>query len=186
MTIDRQNLLLAIPALAIVAVIAGLVLHWNAAPPPAPTIAPTAIVEPDYFMRDAVIARYQADSELEYRLRAARLEHYPDDTARLTDVEVRRMPGPWTLRAGRGELPPGFDELILHDAVQIETRLDDGSRARLHTEELHVDIAGRIMRAPVPVRVESDHTTAHAERMRARLDQRDLQLDGEVRVEHRP
>jgi len=186
MRIDRQSLLLAAPVLAAIGVIAGVVLQFERESAFNQATTVEADTEADYFMRGADIRRYDGNGTMLHSLRAARLEHFPDNSASMVDVTINRMPGPWTLHAGRGESPQGLSELLLQDAIVLETQLDDGSPIRMHTEYLQLDIHARTMMSPSPVRLESPSATAIADTMHASLENREVHLVGSVKVSHAP
>lgn len=183
---DRQLLLLALPALAIVAIVVGVTTQWQSTPPPAPQSALAQSQEADYFVHDAQIRRYDATGQMVHSLTAAVLDHFPDNSAQLETVTVTRMPGPWRLRAERGEALQGLNELILAGNVVVQTLVQDTVPARLHTDALTVNITERTLASLSPIRMESPKTTATANRMRASLDNQNVELIGAVRVAHKP
>lgn len=182
---DRHRILLALPMLAIIAIIAGVALQWKSSEP---SLARTDTnpLEADYFLYQAKIHRYDSDGALIHSLRAERLEHFPDESARLVNVAVTRMAGPWTLQAEQGLAPEGLSELVLQGDVRLSTLVNNETPATVKTEILRVDIAGEKLESLAPVTVQSGTTTAHANRMFASLRNQNIELEGEVRVEHKP
>ncbi len=183
---DRQLLLLALPALAIGAIVLGVTTQWQSAPQQAAAATVAEIQEADYFLYDAEIRRYDATGQMVHSLTAAVLDHFPDNSAQLESVMITRMPGPWQLSAERGEALQGLNELILDGNVVVQTVVQDTVPARLHTEALAVNITERSLTSLSPIRMESPNTTATANRMRASLDNQNVELIGEVRVAHKP
>lgn len=182
---DRHRVLLALPALAIMVIIIGVAQQWNASTPTG-TASTENEQEADYFLYRARIRRYDSNGDLMHSLKAERLEHFPDESARLEKVAVTRMAGPWTLHADRGRAPAGLDELVLHGDVRLSTLVNNVLPATVETEILRVDIRGERLESLAPVTVHSDTTTAHANRMVASLRNQNIELIGEVRVEHKP
>lgn len=175
-----------LPPLAVLGIGLGVMALLQAPEPDRQAATRAADTEADYFLQDARIRSYGPDGALLQSLSAARVAHYPDNSARLEEVEVTRMPGPWSLRASHGLMPIGLQELALSGEVQVQTTLPDGSPAELRTSALTVDWALRELRSDAPVEMISNQTRASALYLLAHMDRRDIQLDGEVRVEHQP
>ncbi len=183
---DRQRVLLALPVLAIGGIVLGVTTQWQSAPDITPSAAVAQTQEADYFLHNTQIRRYDETGAMVHSLTAGELEHFPDNSARLETVTVTRMPGPWTLRAERGEALQGLNELILAGNVVVQTLVQDTVPARLHTQALTVNINERSLESLGPIRMESPNTTATANGMRASLDSQNVELIGAVRVSHKP
>ncbi len=179
-----RRLAAVLPLAAITLVIVGVSYHYRQAPPRVPSAPPQT--EPDYFLRGAQIRSYGPDDRLLHSLNASSVAHYPDDSARLLDVAVERLPGPWELTAARGMAPSGLRSLELHGDVVLSTEVSPGSQARLYTEALRVDLQQQTLVSLAPVRVESARVAARADTLEADLASRGFALNGNVHVEHQP
>lgn len=179
-----RRLAAVLPLAAITLVIVGVSYHYRQAPPRVPSAPPQT--EPDYFLRGAQIRSYGPDDRLLHSLNASSVAHYPDDSARLLDVAVERLPGPWELKAARGMAPSGLRSLELHGDVVLSTEVSPGSQARLYTEALRVDLQQQTLVSLAPVRVESARVAARADTLEADLASRGFALNGNVHVEHQP
>lgn len=184
--VDAQRWLLLAPILAVLGILAGILTLLQHSADVAGPLADAELDRADYFLVDADIRSYDPDGVLVQRLQADRVAYFPDSSAQLEQVMLTRLPGPWQLRADHGLSPSGLQMLHLRGAVELETTLDDGQRAELQTEALDIDWTERTLTSVAPVRMQSTDVTATANRLYARLESRDIALEGEVRVAHQP
>lgn len=103
----------------------------------APELAITAPAGSDYYMRDATIYQMQPNGQLEYRMHLAEILHYPDDSARLHDIDARYEGGTktwWTLQAPRGFVPPGSRDIRLIGGVVLRHPRPEGHIVVIRTD----------------------------------------------------
>ena len=177
--------LAALPLLLIplVLIVVALQLHR----PPVhrgPSVQPPP--EADYYLRGAELSTLDAQGRLIYRVRAANVLHFPDDTVDLDEVEVDYLDGPWALVAERGHMLPGAVQLDLSGDVRMRGRLHSGDEVQLETDTIRVHFEDRQIDTDAEVLVRSGQYTARARGMRTDLSGRELALLADVRVRYEP
>lgn len=95
----------------------------------------------DYYMTDAVVHQMNKQGGLAYRMTVAQTLHFPDDSARLTDIDVHYLAGTktyWDVTAKHGRVPPGKRDIYLHDGVEGRHPKPDGNVVHVTTDNAWV------------------------------------------------
>ena len=75
----------------------------------------------DYYITDARVYQMGVDGRPVYRMTVRQTLHFPNGSARLSDIAVHYFKGTstvWDITAARGRVPPGQRELYLYDGVE--------------------------------------------------------------------
>lgn len=150
----------------------------------------------DYYMRNAVVRQMSATGELEYRMDVAESLHYPDDTARLSNIDVHYLggeedpekpaSGEWKLHADKGHIPATQEEIFLSDNVQATMKRKDGEDVRIDTDKVWVRSAQKLIETESPVTARSLGRTIRGTGMTVFLEEDRLKLHNDVRVSYEP
>lgn len=162
-----------------------LVLLTDRQPAPPGPVPQDEAGEPDYYLEQAELVRYDAEGLAHQRLNSPRLVHTPHDDvlraetprAELLDNAGRR----WTVRGERGTLAD--QRLTLSGDARLNAP-DAGWR--LDTQELHLNTRTGHAWSDVPARFEAPPQHVEAERFEAWLEDERLHLEGRVRGHHPP
>ncbi|MES1926089.1 LPS export ABC transporter periplasmic protein LptC [Salinisphaera sp. T31B1] len=126
-------------------VIAGLVLGLRTLDrPEIGSPAQPRLVTPDnsdYYMTDAVVRQMDDQGGLAYRMTLGETLHFPDDSARLTDIDVHYLAGTqtyWDVTAAKGRVPPGKRDIYLYGGVEGRHPRPDGPVVRINTDNAWV------------------------------------------------
>lgn len=95
----------------------------------------------DYYMTDAVVHQMNSDGGLAYRMNLGQTLHFPDDSARLTDIDVHYLSGTdnyWDVVATKGRIPPGKRDIYLYDGVQGRHPRPNGPLVTIDTDNAWV------------------------------------------------
>lgn len=95
----------------------------------------------DYYMDDATMYQLDEKGRLAYRLTAARSLHFPNDSARFTDIHVHYLSGTdtyWNLAADKGRIPAGQRDIYLYDGVTGKHPNDNGNLIHVKTDHAWV------------------------------------------------
>lgn len=77
----------------------------------------------NYYLLDAQVRQFNTAGDPAYRIRAASSLHFPDESARLTDIRVdypRDIDRAWTLAADEGRIPAGSRDVRLSGDVTAD------------------------------------------------------------------
>lgn len=143
----------------------------------------------DYYMKDATVLQLTQQGKLAYRMNVASTLHFPNDSARLSDIHVHYLQNTktyWNLHAAKGRVPAGKRDLYLYDGVTIH-------HPRTNGDMLKIDTAHAWVR-PQADRVDSDARVTAIEPgqkvtgdgMRINLDTNKLKLLDNVHVTYTP
>lgn len=142
--------------------------------------------EPDYFVDNMVRRTLGEDGMLRNVLRAARVEHYPDDDSTelaSPHLEIYNGPSePWHVVAERGWISAGNDVVLLHGEVEI-WRYDGAGRREYQvlTTELRVLPGEQYAESDNPTIIITPATVTHAIGMRANFAHDRVELVNRVR-----
>ncbi|MES1940309.1 hypothetical protein T5B8_08704 [Salinisphaera sp. T5B8] len=95
----------------------------------------------DYYMSDAVVRQMDEQGKLAYRMTVGQSLHFPDDSARLTDIDVHYLAGTktyWDVTAKHGRIPPGERDIYLYDGVTGRHPKVDGDEVKIVTDNAWV------------------------------------------------
>lgn len=95
----------------------------------------------DYYMDDATVYQLDKQGGLAYRLTSARSLHFPDDSARFTDIHVHYLSDTdtyWDLAADKGRIPAGQRDIYLYDGVTGKHPNKNGSLVHIKTDHAWV------------------------------------------------
>lgn len=95
----------------------------------------------DYYMTDAVVKQMDDNGNLVYRMNIGETLHFPDDSARLTDIDVHYLAGTstyWDVTAAKGRVPPGKRDIYLYDGVHGRHPKPEGSVVTVETDNAWV------------------------------------------------
>ncbi|MDZ7827230.1 MAG: LPS export ABC transporter periplasmic protein LptC [Gammaproteobacteria bacterium] len=167
----------------VLVLIVSLSRDENGAPDPLLGTADSDRGRADLLMEGAEITQFDADGELDYRLVAARITHYPESGSTLLDspeLTLHRPSGPpWRMSARRGRIDgagelldgaPGNDAepgrsaqiVILEQDVQVRRDRSGDRFVDLQTDylEFHPEQEYARTDRPVIISTESGRTTA--------------------------
>ena len=142
--------------------------------------------EADYYLRNAQLSSMDENGQLLYRVNAANVLHYPDQSISLSEVEVSYLNGPWTLTAATGHIPPGETSLELSGDVRMQGTLRSGEAVRLRTEDIRIRFAERLIDTQSTVQMNSDTVSATATGLQTDMAGQELKLLSEVQVRYAP
>lgn len=175
-------------AAVILAMTALLALRlYDPSRPEPPAAPPNAAGGSDYYLLDADILQMDAAGALRYRIQTAESLHYPDDSVRLTQLDVLHVGGahgPWRLTAPRGHVPAGSHDIRLEGGVTLHQERADGIRLTMP----HAWIRPREDRVDTEATVEATAAGRWIQGtgMVAQLDSDRLRLNHDVRVVYAP
>jgi len=95
----------------------------------------------DYYMTDAVVHQMNEQGGLAYRMTVGETLHFPDDSARMTDIDVHYLAGTstyWDITAKHGRVPPGERDIHLYDGVKGRHPKPDGNVVQVTTDNAWV------------------------------------------------
>ncbi len=95
----------------------------------------------DYYMTDAVVRQMDAQGNLAYRMNLGQTLHFPDDSARLSDIDVHYLAGTdtyWDVTAAKGRVPPGKRDIYLYDGVKGRHPRPEGPVVTIDTDNAWV------------------------------------------------
>ncbi len=129
--------------------------------------------DPDYFIEDLKARVFNADGSLHYRLRAQRLDHYPDDDtlelrAPKLNLFTKDQP-PWIMLAEEGFVYDGGLRINLNGAVDISQPGDTHTAMRLLTRDLRIDTGRDYAETDAAVTLTRGYHQTTATGMRASL-----------------
>lgn len=156
---------------------------------PEPLQSPTLIAaqEPRYIVRGAQWRSFDDDGELRLRGSATLINYYDDDSARMTEFEVRITGSdgtPWQASAPEGYAPGGGDErLQLRGGVEGQGAWPDGVALQFRTPDLWIDAQQETLETDAEVEVLGRLRQGRSRGMRvaSQANQVDLLNDVEIR-----
>ncbi len=149
-----------------------------------PQVQPPA--SSDYYALDATIHATDTEGRPLYRLRAARILHFPDKHVTMSTVHlVYHAATPWDLTADHALLPHDDGrEIDLSGHVVLHGTLEDGSPFTLTTPRMTVLTEAQRAHTDAPVHMTSAGRQARAIGMRANLENREVELLKDVHVRY--
>ncbi|WP_136248604.1 LPS export ABC transporter periplasmic protein LptC [Halomonas borealis] len=165
----------------------GLALLDQRDDAPSPAAPQGETGEPDYYLEDARLTRFDAQGRPHQRLTTPRLEHTPiDDVTRLTTphAELRDREGrQWLADAQRGRLENGGNLLTLEGQAVLTA---PAQRWRLETERLHYEADAGHAWSDTPARLSQPPQRMRGERFDAWIDDNRARLTDNVHGHHPP
>ncbi|MBB3191642.1 LPS export ABC transporter periplasmic protein LptC [Halomonas cerina] len=161
-------------------------LDMRDTPPPGP-VPRDAAGEPDYYLEEARLTRFDAAGRPHQQLTTPRLVHTPqDDVTRLEAPRARLIDASqrvWLAHGDTGTLGAGGNPLTLTGHAQLEAPAE---RWHLATEILHYDADAGHAWSETPVVLRQPPQTMRAERFDAWIDDSRARLTDNVRGHHPP
>jgi len=156
--------------------------------PPVPGPVPGGEAgEPDYYLEDARLTRYDAQGRPHQRLVTPRLTHTPhDDVTRLDQPEARLIDNAgrgWLASGERGSLGANGDLLTLSGNARL---LAPAERWQLDTEVLHFDADSGHAWSDTPTLLRQPPQRMRGERFDAWIHDNRVRLTDNVRGYHPP
>ncbi|MGE4535099.1 LPS export ABC transporter periplasmic protein LptC [Halomonas sp.] len=143
--------------------------------------------EPDFYLENARLTRFDAEGRPHQRVTTPRLVHTPeDDVTRLAEPRSRlvdREGRLWLAEAEHGELGPGGNPLRLDGDARLEAPAE---RWVLTTETLHYDADTGHAWSTTPATLRQPPQRMSGERFDAWLDDNRARLTDNVRGHHPP
>ena len=143
--------------------------------------------EPDYYLEDARLTRFDAQGRPHQRLETPRLVHTPeDDVTRLEtpDVRLRDDSGRrWLASAAHGRLGAGGNPLLLEGDARLTAPQE---RWHLETEALHYDADTGHAWSETPALLRQPPQRMRGERFDAWIHDKRARLTDNVRGHHPP
>ncbi|WP_164880779.1 LPS export ABC transporter periplasmic protein LptC [Aestuariirhabdus litorea] len=150
-----------------------------------PDTDPSERQEADFYLTNARLVRFNQQGELDHRMHAQEVNHYPlDDTTiiRQPRMVLYREQGERHISASNGKLLPGSKDLELWDEVLIVARARDGSeQGRLDTDFITLYSGQELASTSRPVIITTPQSVTRAVGLNAHLDQNRVQLLSNVR-----
>lgn len=155
-----------------------------------PVAAPVAatVELPRYSVTGAEWVRLDAGGNPEMRARAAVIEYFADDSARLKDLTLDSLGGstsPWKMQSPTGRVPPHERRVLLEGEVLADGIYGD-EPVSFKTRELWVDLLRRELLTDARVVLDSQFRRASARGLRADFAGTTVQLLNDVEVEYVP
>jgi lipopolysaccharide export system protein LptC len=174
-----------IGALALAALIAGVVVLSGAPRGVQPASARTPLHDPGYSARSARLVQTGADGRPLYTLDAAQIRQQPDsDIVELQQVQFEfrdSSSDQWTARAAHGELAQESGVVQLSGDVHVEGTLPESlEHAQISTEHLSFDTRAQVVTTHDPVTVLMSGRALEARGLTANLKERRVQLESAV------
>lgn len=147
--------------------------------------------DPDAFADDVDLRTLNALGRLEHRLRAKRLEHYPDDDSTTLEepyLELYRPDEPtWRVRSRQGWVSSGGAEILLEGNVDVQRDGKAGLRpVHLTTSKLRVFPDRDYAETDAAVTYRTTDLEVRSLGMRAHFDTGQVELPARVRAVHQP
>ncbi len=143
----------------------------------------------DYYMLDAVVRQMDENGVPKYRMTAAETLHFPDESARLTDIHVNyqgESDNQWDLQAARGRIPAGKRDILLHDGVELIREHEGQRRIQVNTERAWVRPDEDQVDTDVAVTASAPGQSVSAVGMTLLLKQNRVILNNNVQVTYQP
>lgn len=143
--------------------------------------------DPDYLLYNFTTTTYDRDGAARSMLAAEKMMHYPDDdSTELTEPRVVQWRAPGartTVRADRGVLSAGGDEVFLYGNVELVREADAlHPRTRVTTSFLHVVQDRALMRTDQPVLIEEANRAISGRGMEYHGESSEFHLRNDVRA----
>lgn len=175
-----------------VVLLAALVLIGIGVFEPDAEQSPTQVKTPggsDYYMLDATVTQFNPQGRFRYRLTSDKSLHFPDESARLTDIHVdyrggRR--GDWTLTAARGRKPADSRDILLTGDVELVRAADSARPMTIETPRVWVRTEAGRADTEAAVRARSPGRRVRGNGMTVEFEQQTLTLHDDVRVTYTP
>ena len=148
--------------------------------------------DPDYYMENFSQVSMDEFGNVERRLRASRMVHFPDDdSTELTDPKLEIHSAekalPWHVKAERGWVSASNEVILLYGEVEIWRYQTNGERElEVPTEDLRILPDERYAETDNPATIKSHESVTHAVGMRADFRANRLELLRQVRSQHVP
>lgn len=175
------------PSLFLAALLATILVVWLAETEQNLRESSTPIVPPeeaDYYMENFHLSETDSDGRILRQLSGDRLAHYTNDH---TDLQAPKLtlnedqqPG-WRITADKGQLKQSQQlELQYHiHILQLNAPADE--RLLVKTQNLTIDMQSRESHSEGLVEISQANATIQAQGMRLLFDERQLQLQSQVR-----
>lgn len=153
----------------------------------APELTITAPEGSDYYMRDATIYQMQQNGQLAYRMHINDILHYPDDSARLQDIDGRYEANTetwWSLQAPRGFVPAGSRDIRLEGGVVLRHPKPEGYTVVVRTDYAWVRTQQDIIETTAHATATTPTRMAEGDGLRISLDDDHLKLLDNVHVRY--
>ena len=147
--------------------------------------------DPDYIVNNFTTTTYNRDGAAESVLSAEKMLHFPDDdsTELVSPRVLHAKPDEprYTVRAERGALSSGGDEIFLYENVVL-VREADASRpeARMTTEFLHILRDRSLVRTDRPVKIVEGNRSLSGRGMEYNNESRQFELHHDVVARFEP
>lgn len=178
--------LVLMAALAAAAVILLLIRGGSQAPDAPVATTPEGS---NYYLLDAQVRQFNAAGEPAYRIRAASSLHFPDESARLTDIRVdypREVDRAWTLAADEGRIPAGSRDVRLSGDVTADYNGAGRRDWTITTPWLWIRAEQEQAETDAPIVGTAPGQRVSARGMRLRFDKESLTLRSDVDVRYQP
>jgi lipopolysaccharide export system protein LptC len=141
---------------------------------------------PDYFVADFNATVFDAAGKPYYKLKATRVEHYPDDeTVHIQFPEIqflKESTRPWLASAQSGIVYLQRDELYLQGNVLLANQTNDSNELlQLQTQEIVIDLTKRTVNTKDKVYIRAKNSTISATGMHLDLTKSTLVLDANAK-----
>ena len=141
---------------------------------------------PDYFVADFNATVFDSAGKPYYKLKANRVEHYPDDdTVHIQYPEIQFLKEstlPWLASAQTGIVYLNRDILTLQGNVLLANQtVDNNELMQLQTQEIHIDLTSRTVNTKAKVDIRAKNSTISATGMHLDLTKGRLVLDANAK-----
>lgn len=145
--------------------------------------------DPDYYAHNLHVYAYNKTGALQYKLKVAKINHFPDDNTSLLNkpdmVFFQGNGNDWQIRSDKGLIQADGENIQLTGDVLV-TRLDTLSTTSLTTQTLLVNTASKTAQTDEAVTITDNESITSATGLKADLDHSTVELLSDVRGEHGP
>ena len=147
--------------------------------------------DPDAFIDAFDLSGLDARGQLQHRLWAERMQHYPDDNSTVLDAPYLELyrpdEPPWKISADNGHISANGAEVVLQGNVSLLRAAGPGTRAaEIHTGSLHAFPQREYAETDVAITYRSGGLEVNSVGMRAYLAEGRVELVSRVRATHQP
>lgn len=143
----------------------------------------------DYYMTDATAYQMDGQGHLAYQVTSAQALHFPDDSARLKNIDVHYLKNSktrWEVTAALARVPAGRHDVYLYDGVKARHPLPGGRALSVVAEHAWVHPKRNRIDSQAQVKAIAPGHTTRGDGMQINLDTDKLRLLKNVHVTFTP
>lgn len=139
----------------------------------------------DFYMLDATVTQFNRQGRIRYRLTSEKSLHFPDESVRLTDIEVHYRSGElgdWVLTAAHGYVPPSSRDILLTGDVTLVRSPKEPHPLTIETSRAWIRPRAGVAETTAVVRARSSNRRVRGRGLTVEFDEKTLTLHHNVRV----